>query len=68
LTSAGRVGRGSLIPPDDLEAIFRDELRNFFLSSEDLASYLEQADGKVVEKRELLGTLESELQTVRAEM
>ena len=56
------------IPPDDLEGIFREQLREFFLSSDDLAAYLEQADEKIVEKRELLATLESELVTVRAEM
>ena len=56
------------IPPDDLEAIFREQLHDFFLSSEDLANYLEQADEKVVEKRELLATLESERATVQGEM
>jgi site-specific DNA recombinase len=56
------------IPPDDLEAIFRDQLREFFLSSDDLAEYLEQADEKMVEKRDLLGSLESERATVQAEM
>jgi site-specific DNA recombinase len=33
------------IPPDDLEAIFREQLKEFFLSSDDLTAYLEQADG-----------------------
>jgi site-specific DNA recombinase len=56
------------IPPADLEAIFRDELRNFFLSSEDLAAYLEQADEIVVEKRKLVEALETERATVTADM
>jgi site-specific DNA recombinase len=56
------------IPPDDLEAIFREQLRDFFLSSDDLAQYLEQADEQLVEKRQLLETLESEQTTVQAEM
>ena len=32
----------------DLEAIFREQLRVFFLSSDELAEYLEQADEQIV--------------------
>lgn len=56
------------IPPDDLEAIFREQLREFFLSSEDLANYLEQADESIVERRKLLESLETERQNVSTEM
>ena len=56
------------IPADDLEAIFREQLREFFLSSEDLADYLEQADEQVRGKRELLGTLETDRASVKGEM
>jgi site-specific DNA recombinase len=56
------------IPADDLEAIFRDQLRDFFLSSEDLAAYLEQADAGIVAKRELVDSLETDRVSVRAEM
>lgn len=56
------------IPADDLEAVFREQLKEFFLSSEELSEYLEQADEKVVEKRELLVTLETDRSTVQAEM
>ena len=56
------------IPADDLEAIFREQLKEFFLSSEDLAEYLEQADEQVVQKRELLASLESERGQVQSEM
>lgn len=56
------------MPADDLEAVFREQLREFFLSSEDLAEYLEQADEQIVAKRELLGTLETDRGTVQAEM
>ncbi|HEY4505173.1 MAG TPA: helix-turn-helix domain-containing protein [Candidatus Paceibacterota bacterium] len=48
--------------------MFREQLKEFFLSSEELTNYLEQADEKVVEKRELLGTLETDRATVQAEM
>lgn len=56
------------IAADDLDAIFREQLREFFLSSEDLAQYLEQADQVLVDKRELLTKLESDRAQVRDEM
>jgi site-specific DNA recombinase len=56
------------IPADDLEAIFREQLKEFFLSSEELSDYLEQADAQVVEKREMLRTLETERDSVHVEM
>jgi site-specific DNA recombinase len=56
------------IPADDLEAIFREQLKEFFLSSDELAGYLEQADAQVAEKREALAALEAERERVRAEM
>lgn len=56
------------IPADVLEEIFREQLKEFFLSSDELSKYLEQADEQVVEKRELLGTMESERASVQAEM
>lgn len=56
------------IPADDLEAVFREQLREFFLSSEDLAAYLEQADEQVVAKKGLLETLVAERGTVQGEM
>lgn len=56
------------IPAEDLEAIFREQLREFFLSSEELASYLEQADETVVERRKLLESVEAERDSVKAEM
>jgi len=55
-------------PADDLEAIFREQLHEFFLSSEDLAEYLEQADRTIAEKKELLATLEAERASVSAQM
>ncbi|MEP7118105.1 MAG: recombinase family protein, partial [Acidobacteriota bacterium] len=56
------------IPADDLEAIFREQLKEFFLSSDELAEYLDQADETVVSKRELLDSIETERAGVVAEM
>src|SRR5579871_4621530 len=56
------------IPADDLEAVFREQLKEFFLSSEDLTAYLEQADTQVTERREFLASLETERAGVQAEM
>lgn len=56
------------IPADDLEAIFREQLREFFLSSDELADYLEQADVVILDKRKLLEGLEQEQAKLRSEM
>lgn len=56
------------IPSDDLEAIFREQLKEFFLSSDELSAYLEQADEAVVSKRELIASMEAERAGVVAEM
>ncbi len=56
------------IPADDLEAIFREQLKEFFLSSDELAEYLDQADEAVVTKRELLASIETERAGVISEM
>jgi site-specific DNA recombinase len=59
---------GNKIPADDLEAIFREQLREFFLSSEELGRCLEQADEEVAGKSELLASLEADRAKVKAEM
>ncbi len=56
------------IPAEDLEAIFREQLREFFLSSEELAGYLEQSDVVMLDKRKLLEGLEEEREKLRSEM
>jgi site-specific DNA recombinase len=56
------------IPCDDLEAIFREQLREFFFSPDDIAEALEESDSKVSELKELLATVEGERATVQAEM
>jgi len=56
------------IPADKLEEIFREQLKDFFLSSDELADCFEQADAQVVEKREMLTTLKAERDSVHVEM
>jgi site-specific DNA recombinase len=52
----------------DLEAVFHEQLRDFFLSPEDVARHLGQADEEVRAKEERLAALESEAGKVRQEM
>jgi site-specific DNA recombinase len=42
------------IVPDDLEAIFQDQLKNFFFSPDELGKHLEQADLVIKDKQTLL--------------
>ncbi len=52
------------IPIVDLEAVFEEQLKGFFLSPEQMSTYLEQADGVLKERQELLEGMERERQTV----
>lgn len=52
----------------DLEAIFQEQLKGFFFSSDEIANYLAGADSTIKEKEELLATLEKEEGEVKAEM
>jgi site-specific DNA recombinase len=56
------------IPTTDLEGVFHEQLRDFFLSPTEIIGYLEQADTFLAEKNALLHGLERERQKVRAEM
>ncbi len=56
------------IPIEDLEGVFHEQLKNFFLSPTELAGYLAQADATIKEKEELLENLEREADKVRQEM
>ncbi|MBI5244999.1 MAG: recombinase family protein [Elusimicrobia bacterium] len=56
------------IGSDDLEAIFHEQLKQFFLSSETVTKYLGQADQVLKEKTELLDSLDKEQQKVKAQM
>ena len=48
------------IPQDDLEAIFRDQLRDFFASPQDIAAYLASTQGDIRSKRDQIAVLERE--------
>jgi site-specific DNA recombinase len=52
----------------DLEAVFHEQLRNFFLSPEDVARHLGQADDEIKAKEERLASLETDLGKVRSDM
>ncbi len=56
------------IPLTDLEAVFQEQLKDFFLSPTEIAKYLEQADKTIGDKQELLKALEEEAQKTRQEM
>jgi site-specific DNA recombinase len=48
------------IPIADLEAVFHEQLKAFFLSPEEVAAYLGQADEEIKNKEERLAALETE--------
>lgn len=56
------------IPVSDLEAVFKEQLRAFFLSPDDVSRYVEQADDTLQAKEALLVGLEAEETKVSAEM
>jgi site-specific DNA recombinase len=56
------------IPMTDLEGVFQEQLREFFLSPTDIADYLVQADETFKTKVELLGTLDAGRTRVGQEM
>lgn len=56
------------IPVEDLEGVFQEQLRNFFLSPTDITQYLSEADQAIKGKGGLLKALEKEQQKVQQEM
>jgi len=48
------------IPQDDVEAIFRDQLRNFFASDEELKGYLSKTRKEISDKEAEIQTLQHE--------
>lgn len=53
---------------EDLESIFQTQLKHFFLSSDELAKYLNSADKTIQDKEELLKTLTVEEKNIKQEM
>jgi site-specific DNA recombinase len=56
------------LPTDDLEGIFQEQLKGFFLSSTDLVDYLKQADSTIKEKEALLRSLERQQKKLKSNM
>lgn len=56
------------IKTDDLEIIFREQLKGFILSPEEVANHLGQADEEIKNREEQLKSLETEATRVRREM
>ena len=56
------------IPTDDLEAVFREQLKAFVFSPSDLAEHLAQADSQIKEKEELLQLLTKESEKLGRDM
>jgi site-specific DNA recombinase len=56
------------IPMEDIEAIFRDELQNFFVSKEKVKAHLASANEHLTEQKRRLAAHITILEKVRAEM
>lgn len=56
------------ITVSDLEEIYLEELKGFFMSPEDIEKYLHGAEDTIKDKAELLQTLEREYQKIKKEM
>jgi site-specific DNA recombinase len=53
---------------EDLEAIFQEQLKTFFISPDEVTKYLGKADESIREKEELLNSLSEEAKRLRLEM
>jgi site-specific DNA recombinase len=53
---------------EDLEAIFHEQLKSFFVSPDEVTKYLGKADETIREKEELLRSLTEESKRLRSEM
>src|SRR5258708_30680945 len=56
------------IPMEDIEAIFRDELENFFISKEKVQAHLASANGHLADKKNRLAAHTQRIEKVRTEM
>lgn len=56
------------IPMEDIEEIFREELRAFFVSQDRVQEHLQKANEHLTQKRNLLQVHQKELEKVRGEM
>jgi site-specific DNA recombinase len=56
------------IPIEDIEGIFREELKNFFVSKDKIEAHLRKSDERLVDKRARLEAHTRRLEQVRSEM
>jgi site-specific DNA recombinase len=56
------------MPVVDLEELFREELKGYFLNPKEMSDFLNRTDSAVAEKAKLLETLRREQQTLKQEM
>ena len=56
------------IPIEDLEAVYYEQLKGFFLSPDEIIDFLEQADAGIKAKAELLEVLTKERNKVKADL
>jgi DNA-binding XRE family transcriptional regulator len=52
----------------DLEGIFHEQLKGFFFSDAEVMSYIQEADGVIREKQELLRSLEKQHKKLKSDM
>ena len=55
------------IPINDLEAVYRDQLRHFLLSPSEIESHRKAADTQIVESEQLLASTRAELRKIEVE-
>jgi site-specific DNA recombinase len=65
-TSCTRIPKNK-IPIADIETVFHEQLKSFFLSSNDISRHLEAADVTIRDKSRLLSSMESEERRIRSE-
>lgn len=56
------------IPLVDLEAVFHEQIRNFFFSPEEIAAHLQEADTAIREKADLIATMDRDYQKLATEI
>jgi len=55
------------IPVNDLEAVYREQLRGFLLSPDQIRSHYEAADHEIADREALVASMEADLRKIEAE-
>ena len=63
-----KKGCGNKIPVNDLESIYYQELKSFFLAPERITRHMQAARENVIEKETLAANLKRDIERVRSEM